>query len=268
MAHSSAASKPRPAGIQRTVIYSLLLREVQTRFGKYRLGYFWAFLEPALHVTVFFIVFMYIKQRQVAGMSTPMLLVTGILPFFLFRYIMTSGLAAISSNLQIFNYRRVKPADAVIARILLEVLTFGTVFVTFLMVLKYFGYDIPIHNPVGVFATFALLILFGSGIAFALSIVGVLYPEAAKLIPMFIRPLYFISGVFYTATFFPPDIRKYVLWNPLLHVTELLRGSMLSTFPSHGSWLYLSICAVISFFLGLSYHRMNRVKILTSVNRP
>ncbi|MGJ3241966.1 MAG: ABC transporter permease [Opitutales bacterium] len=265
---SSTTTKPRPGGIQRVVIYSLLLREIQTRFGKYRLGYFWAFLEPALHVTVFFLIFMFIKQKQVAGMSTPMLLVTGILPFFLFRYIIMSGMTAITGNLQIFNYRRVKPADAVIARILLEVLTFGTVFVCFLIILWYFGFEVTVHNPVETFGVFALLILFSAGIAFALSIVGVLYPEMAKLIPMVIRPLYFISGVFYTASFFPPDLRKYVLWNPLLHVTELLRGAMLDTFESYGSWLFLSICTVISLFFGLSYHRINRIKILTSVNRP
>ena len=41
-----------PFEIQKAVVFALFVRELKTRFGKYRLGYVWALLQPIAHVMV------------------------------------------------------------------------------------------------------------------------------------------------------------------------------------------------------------------------
>jgi hypothetical protein len=35
-----------PLAVQRAVLFALIVRELRTRFGRYRLGYLWVVLEP------------------------------------------------------------------------------------------------------------------------------------------------------------------------------------------------------------------------------
>ncbi|HDR2511236.1 TPA: ABC transporter permease, partial [Enterobacter roggenkampii] len=57
--------------VQQAAVKALFLREIKTRFGKYRLGYFWAILEPAAHLLVLLAIFGYIKNRTMPDISFP-----------------------------------------------------------------------------------------------------------------------------------------------------------------------------------------------------
>ncbi|HAX2293506.1 TPA: ABC transporter permease, partial [Escherichia coli] len=43
--------------VQKAAVHALFLRELRTRFGKYRLGYLWAVLEPAAHLLIMLAIF-------------------------------------------------------------------------------------------------------------------------------------------------------------------------------------------------------------------
>lgn len=38
--------------VQKVTVEALFLREIRTRFGKFRLGYLWAILEPSAHLLI------------------------------------------------------------------------------------------------------------------------------------------------------------------------------------------------------------------------
>ena len=50
--------------IQTAVLYALFIREIQTRFGGFRLGIIWAFLEPISHILVLTILFSLLRDRD------------------------------------------------------------------------------------------------------------------------------------------------------------------------------------------------------------
>ena len=262
-------TKPTPLQIHNTVVFAVFLRELQTRFGKYRLGYFWAFFDPMSHVLVISSLFIAgFRNPSIAGVSPPLIVVTGIIPFYFFRYVITNCLKAIDSNKGLFNYRRVKPADVFTARILLESIIHLLVFAVLIAGFAYFGFPVEIVNPLGAILTFALLVVFSTGLGFVMGILGPLYPELGKLIPVAIRPLYFISGVFFAADSIPDPYRKYVLINPLIHVSDLIRSSLFSSFTSESASItYLTCCALVSLFLGLAFYRINRIAVVTSRNQ-
>jgi capsular polysaccharide transport system permease protein len=70
-----------PWQIQRAVVFALFLREMKTRFGAKKYGYFWAIAEPAAIIVVFWAMFGLHLRRGMAGVDYPMFLMTGMLPF-------------------------------------------------------------------------------------------------------------------------------------------------------------------------------------------
>jgi capsular polysaccharide transport system permease protein len=251
--------------IQNSVVLALLLRELKTRFGKYRLGYAWALLEPLSHVLVLTAILGSVSKAVLPGIDFPIFLITGILPWLLFSDCVTQGMAAVTANEGLFGYRQVKPIDAVVARLLLEGLVLLATYVCLLVLAQWAGYDIAIRDPLHVCCAMGLLFVFSAGLGLMASIAGALYQEAQKLIPMVLRPLYFMSGVFYTLQMVPSEHRKYLLWNPVLHAAELSREGFFASFESAGgSWLYLSLAAVVSLSLGLAMYRQTALRLVTT----
>src|SRR5690606_21073089 len=112
-----ARLKPRGGlAVMQASIRALILRELQTRFGQYRLGYVWVFLEPLLTIGILVLLFGTIRERAAPGIDYLVFLINGMIPFFMFRTGVTLGMSAVESNKGLFSYRAVNPIDALIAR--------------------------------------------------------------------------------------------------------------------------------------------------------
>lgn len=123
-------------------ITALLLRELQTRFGQYRLGYLWVFLEPLLSIGIMLIIFGAIRHQVAPGIDFVVFLVNGIIPFFMFRTGVMQAMSAVRSNKGLFSYKPVKPIDAVLARNILELILKFIAYIGFSAVLLWFGFHI------------------------------------------------------------------------------------------------------------------------------
>lgn len=258
-------TKQTPWEIQKSVIFAVFIRELNTRFGQYRLGYFWAVLEPLAMVAVLSSVRVLLGASAIAGLSFPVFFATGVIAYLLFSHITTTSLNAVESNLGLFSYQRVKPADVFTARALLELLiALGTACIIF-PGLHYIGFTYSWNDTLKVIAVVFCLFLFSCGVGLTACILGPLWQESKKVVPVLIRPLFFISGVFFPANALPDSVRGYALFNPLLHVTELLRGAMFNEYQSQeGSLFYLFLCSIGTLLFGLGIYRIFRVKVVTS----
>ncbi|WP_430747090.1 ABC transporter permease, partial [Campylobacter jejuni] len=146
------------------VIYALFFRELKTRFGKNRyLGYIWVVGEPmsvVLLVTIIGTVIReYHHQIMPEGISIFMFLISGIMPFFMFRSIVTQLMNGIGANLSLFAYKPVKPIHVFIARTLLEFCIYFVIFITVLFFAGwFFRLDVfPVHLLGVLFCIFLLI---------------------------------------------------------------------------------------------------------------
>lgn len=262
----STGAHRRPFAIQRAVLFALVLRELQTRFGKYRLGYAWAVLEPVGHTVVLSLIFSQLAGRMLAGIDFPVFLMTGVIPWMMFSDTVTTGMQAIESNRALFSYRQVKPLDTYLARALLEGVVHLVAYVLLVVAALWIGYRAGIADPLLVVAAVALLYLFGIGVGLVLCVAATLSPEVQKLVPWVLRPMYFLSGIFFSLHHVPDEFRPYLLWNPVLHAIELSRLGYFSDYY-HGlgaSWLYLGTAALVSLFFGLAVFRVFRLRLITA----
>ncbi|EGM8001459.1 ABC transporter permease, partial [Escherichia coli] len=232
--------------VQKAAVHALFLRELKTRFGKYRLGYLWAILEPASHMLILFFIFGFIMHRTMPGISFPVFLLNGIIPFFIFSSISSRSINAIEANQGLFNYRPVKPIDTIIARAILEILIYLLVYVILLVVLFAFKEQFSFERLLLLIVTWFLLFLVSIGIGTIFMIIGNTFPETEKLLPILLKPLYFVSCIMFPLHSIPREYWSYLLWNPLVHIVELSRIAMLNNYKSDGASLsYLSLCALI-----------------------
>jgi len=166
---------------QARVIYALILRETKTRYGEHKLGFLWAIIEPLLMVAIFVAIFSMIRSGSPGGMPMVPFMLTGIVPFTLFRSTMTQMQGAIAMNRMLFAFPQVTTFDVIFARGLLEVLLLGGVFGMLLFGMHIAGYDIRIERPLGVLTACALLALIGVGFGFIFASLSPFIPSMKQI---------------------------------------------------------------------------------------
>lgn len=254
--------------IQKAVVFALFVRELKTRYGKYRLGYVWALVEPMMHVSILAGIWTLMGRTEFSGVPVPLFLATGFVPFFFFRSVATQSMNAIDANRGLFNYRQVRPIDPVLARIALEALLYTAVYVALLFVGGWFlGYDVAIHDPLQLLLTNGILFLMSCGVALLMAVYGTLYPEVLKVLPATVfRALYFTSGLMFPLAIVPAEYHEWLLWNPVLHLIELNHASYFYAFeaPPGVNLVYPALFGLSALALGLLSYRSNWVRMVAT----
>ncbi|MEC8886636.1 MAG: ABC transporter permease [Pseudomonadota bacterium] len=245
-------------------IRALFLRELQTRFGHYRLGYLWVFLEPALNVLFMLILFGAIVKRVLPGIEYPVFLINGILPFFFFRKSAMQAIGAIGANKGLLSYRNVKPIDIIFARVSLELLLYFICYVLLTGVLIWIGYTFSFSNVPFLILCWFTLILLTFGISLLFMVVGSWSNDLNKLLMPLFFILYFISGAIVPLHSIPERYLIYFLWNPLAHIFELMRHSVSPNYSvlSGVSYTYCFMIALTFLFIGLGMCRIFNKEML------
>lgn len=253
--------------IFKSVIFALFVRELKTRFGRWRLGYVWAVLEPLLGIIVLALVVTYLRGREPwFGIPVPVFVGIGFMFYQFFQKLSTATVGAISANMPLFGYRQVKPFDALVTRTLLESL----IFIVSTLILMwigawFFGYNVIPHDPLRAITVVILVIANGFGLGLIFAVFGALKPEAAKLVPLLNRPLLFLSCVMFPLASVPQHLQVYLLWNPLAHAIEQFRFAMYPFYPTEGtSLLFLLQCAVVFQVFGLVLYTAKRQQLIAS----
>jgi len=252
---------------QLRVVAALVRREMRAHFGESRMGYLWALVEPALHLAVLMVLFTYILHRHPRlGTSTPLFILTGVIPYFLYSKMATYISGAIASNRALLTLPPVKPHDVILARTILESSTY--MFVGFLMFFALFVRGVPQaapNDPLAVLQACSLAITIGVGVGMINIVIVSLFQNWMTFFGFLSTPLWFFSGLWYLPDHVPEPFRGYMLYNPLVHVIMLFRMGFYREFNAHLlDTRYVIAFAAIVFALGLAAMRVARRQVLAS----
>ncbi len=247
---------------QLRVIHAVALRETRTRFGAHQLGYLWAILEPLFWIGTFWGLFALAGREAPNGMPIVAFLATGVIPYEIAMKTADRCANAISGNKSLLFYPQVKTLDLVIARGTLEGATYGAIFLIILggeaLVTQHFVIDDVLLVCVGL----GLGCLFGTSLGLVLCTLSVLSNSVERLRGPLFRPVFWMSGLFFTAESLPTNVRDFMLWNPVLHCVELVRDGWFASYHArHASIAYVLACIVVLLFAGLTLERVVRAKV-------
>lgn len=245
------------------VIGALVLRETRTRFGAHQLGYLWALIEPALWIATFYGLFAIAHRQAPEGMDVISFLLTGLIPYELFNKTAGQVSASISGNKALLFYPQVRPLDLAMARSVLELATSAMVFLIFVVGQALVNQRGPsIHDPLVTIFGFAAAAGLGAGLGLVFCALGVSSNLVDRIRGPLLRPLFWCSGLFFTANGLPSNVREILLYNPVFHAIELVRhGWFPSYYAHHVDVGYLLMWLLCLMLLGLILERVVRRKI-------
>lgn len=264
----SLPSTPRrrdPVRIQRAVLFALVVRDLRARVEGRWLGLTWMIFEPLAHVMTILVLFGARRGFVMANADFPVFLITGMLPFFLFRNLARRLPAAIGSNRNLFAYRQVKPIDALAARAIVEIALYGAVYVIALCILGWAGYDSVPHAPLELIVVSAVLLLLGTGLGLFFAVVTHQRPRLNTVVGLIFYPLYFASGVIFPLHNIAGNILHWLLYNPVLHLVELSRAYFIPNYVAVPgvSLAYPAAWALVVAALSMSVYRVYRFRFTT-----
>lgn len=238
--------------VQGRVINALMLREIHTINGNSKLGYLWVLIQSVFGIAVFWGVRHFMGATQAPhGMGMAMFLAIGFGVWNIFSNVITRCMTAVSGNKALLTFPQVTELDVMISRTLVTTAT--QILVTMLIIS---GAWLMLGEPL-VLGSLPLLLtllvvvpLMSLGFGLMLSSLAVYIPALEKLVPMILRILFFVSGVFFSISLFSQSLTSLLLWNPVLHAVELFREAMHAPYAIQGvslSYLLLvtmSVCTI------------------------
>jgi capsular polysaccharide transport system permease protein len=245
-------------------VTALLLRESRTRFVRHKLGILWAFLEPAVHTALFVLIFVVIGMESVYGMSIPLFIITGIIPYQCFASAFGQANTAVTGNKDLFMHPRVQVFDVIVARSVLEAIVATVVFGGFLLGLGFWEYSLYTSEILMVLLGFFGLLCCGVGLGLLTASVKIVLPGVATIIQHSTRILFFTSGVFFAPEMFSSELRDIMLLNPLLHYISMIRSSF-SPVLGHENiyFMYAFVWGLGMLTLGFVFERAFRFRLLS-----
>lgn len=256
---------PPGAGVNRRfatgrAILALMLREMATRYGRSPGGYVWAVLEPLGAIMIMALGFALIVRNPPLGSSFTLFFATAFLPFSLYMNVSNMVARSINFSRALLFYPAVTWVDAILARFILNALTDILVMVIlltgFLLVT-----DTRVILEIGpILESVALATLLGLGIGVLNCALNGLFPVWMQVWSIANRPLFLVSGVFFLYEDLPQSVQGILWYNPLLHITGLMRQGF---YPTYGgdyiSIVFVVAVSLITLFFGVvllgRYHR-------------
>ncbi len=241
---------------QRSLLWQFVVRNVELRHKGSHLGLIWSFANPLLMLALYVIVFGYVfggKFNAIPGetkVDYGLGIFVGLSLFHFFSEVLGVAPTVIVSNPN-FVKKVVFPLE------ILPVATVGASFFHFLISIALALVGIAVIGPGlnwGAFwlpVIFAPILLWGLGIAWLFSALGVFFRDISQMTQFVTMALMFASAVFYPASAVPEAAWAFLRFNPLIHAIELARDATLWNLPvSLPALAYLYGSGLAACFMG------------------
>ena len=244
-------------------ILALMLREMSTRYGRTPGGYLWAVVEPIAAILFLSIGFSLLLRSPSLGTSFILFYASGYLILNLYTSVSGAVAQAISFSRSLLRYPAVNWMDAILARLILNTLT-GIAISVLLMTAIVLSIDVSVvFDLPPIIEAFALCIVLGFGIGSLNCCLFGLFPVWKVVWTVLTRPLMIAAGVIFIYEDLPSFARDILVWNPLFHLTGLMREGVYPTYsPTYIDVTYVLAFSMICCALGLLLTRRYNREIL------
>ncbi len=246
--------------IFRTSVWAFMLRELKSKYLTTRLGLVWAIADPAVILLIFIGIHSLMGDPgdAIAGAGSEEFFFWGVLPFFMFSHAVTGANGAVRASQGLLSYRQIQPLDIIVARVIIEWAVLMVVGGLAISGWWMTGHPVMLDNPLGILVYLLALAVLGMCYGIFAEVVGTVIPDMRRILGLLMRPMLFISGLFFTMDMIPWGAEKYLVWNPVLHLVDLTRGAALTGYESPGSLGYAWLWAMGFLLVGLAIYRQYR----------
>lgn len=251
----SITSGIRSLYANRSLLRSLVIRDIETRYRGTMLGFLWAVVYPLMMLAVYAFVFGGVfNARWGSGGDMKdfvLMLYCGLIVHALFSETLSRSPAAVLSNpsyvKKVVFPLELLPISHLASAIFNTLIGLGLLCV-FLLIQHQSIPPTALYVPL----VFIPLLLLTAGLAWFLAAIGVFFRDVGQMIGVGMSVLLFLSPVFYPASSAPALAQKLIYLNPLTYPMEELRAVLiLGNQPDWSYWLAYFAVSLIVAALGL-----------------
>jgi capsular polysaccharide transport system permease protein len=230
------------------VISALMQREALSRYAGGSLGFAWAFLIPVAWILSLTAFFLFLGRDAPIHADLPSFIATGMLPYLFFRNSVTAMMRIEKAHRHLVHLPSVRVSDLYTAAACLEVLSALTIFGIILGLIGLTFAPVWPGDALGTASAVGLAVALGVSFGRLSAVLALVSDSAARIVPVLLRPFFWISGVFFTASELPGWVADILWYNPLFHLSEMLRGSFFDVYTSSFADPVVPITAIIAFY--------------------
>ena len=230
-----------------------------TTYGRSPGGFLWAVAEPVAAIALLSFAFSLVFVAPPLGRDFALFYATGFLPFFLFLEVSQKVAAALTFSRPLLGFAAVTWVDAILGRFTLSILAHAVVATLVLTALMGMADGVPNPQPGLLALAFMMAALLALGVGTLNAYVTGAFPVWERLWAIVMRPMFIVSGVIFLFEDVPLALQKWLVWNPLFHITGMVRQAF---YPSyHPEYVSPVFVFAVSLFLllvgGCLLHRFH-----------
>lgn len=235
----------------------LAWRDVSVQYKQTVFGVAWAVIRPALTMTIFTIIF-----GRLAGLPTegsvpyPLLVMGGMLPWFLISTILTNGSGSLIQNSNLISKVYFPRLIVPVASSMVALVDFALSLAMLFAMMAWFRF-LPDWHLLALPLFIAMALLAALGPALIMAALNVNYRDFRFVIPFAVQFGLYVSPVGFSSAVVPEKWRLIYAMNPLVGVIDGFRWSLLGG-QTHLDLLALAISLAViglSLMLGLTVFR-------------
>lgn len=249
---------------QKNVVKALIYREMIIKKNYSFLGFLGVILEPLISTLLYLIILRLIRADINTGIDPILFFATGILIFSFFMSVVTRSINSVEANKSLFYYRKVKPIDTLISRTLVELFLFSLLYGLIIFFVYFIKNEFVLDNfPLLIFIL-TLIIILSFSFGLLMCVIGFRFELTKQIIPILTRPFFFTSGAIFSISIVPDTFKGLLLWNPLLHASELARHFIDESYflDNSISIFYLMKVSICSFIVSILLYMRSEKDLL------
>jgi ABC-type polysaccharide/polyol phosphate export permease len=210
----------------------MIAREIRTRYTGDGLGYAWTYVTPLAWIAVIFATYTMTGRTPSIDTDLFSFIVVGMIPYQAFRYTLASLMRARSTTRQLRAAVGMRMEDVYTAIALVEL--YNSFVIYFLLVAANWLVTgtFELADPLLTLTGFLLAWGLGAAVGYLIAGLTIRTPVVARLVPSVLRPVFFLSAIFYTMNEIPTRIARVLTWNPLVDIVEIVRTGVFSCYTS------------------------------------
>lgn len=239
----------------RHFIYGSVRREFQTRYANSLFGFAWPFLQPAVMILIYTVVFSQLMQAKIPGVqgegSYSIFLCAGLIAWNLNAELLTRFTSLFIENANLlkkvsfpwFCLPVITAVSGVINHLIMGALL--------LIIVASMG-NVSWLAYLQLLPLIALLVFFASGLGLVLALVNVFFRDVGQLLGLGLQLWFWLTPVVYPVGILPDYAQRLIQLNPMLPIVQAYQSLFaLGTQPAYESLAYPLALGVVLWLLAL-----------------
>jgi lipopolysaccharide transport system permease protein len=246
----------------RDLIWNLTLRELKGKYRKSFLGWTWSLLNPLALMGTYWFVFGYVFGTQAplgnpSGIQNfPLNLLCGLLPWSFFGLVTSLGLTSMVGNAGLIKKVAFSKETLVVSQAIFSLVQHSIEMSLLIIALLIIGSPLIPQIPITILLII-LLLIFSTGIAFALAMLAVYFRDLMYLWTIVLQIYFFATPIIYDAESISSRVSgpviKIMEWQPMAVFVSSFRSALYSgRFPGWTQLGYLFAVSIVSFAIGIT----------------